>query len=323
MSRVESGLRRVGDAMLVGALLLPLAWITGTSADGSNSRRPSKPWVAPPKAVDHPNPIAMDQRSIALGKQAYVRECRSCHGAKGTGDGKAGVDLSPLPTDLTDPSLWDQSDGAMFWKITEGRDDMPGHADLMTEQQRWHVVNYMRTLARRPEASLPSFNAPDSCRSALCSLLQHYFDLHAALAKADTPGAQQACASLASASRGLSSQNVASLESEAEHAWSQDTAPLIEIADAMKAAPANIQKLRDDFQQLSTVLITIVTDFGHSESTPLLVYAIGSGDSPMRWLQRYGPPQTPYEQSGLNLPVEPQKRLGARQPQTPPGAVGD
>ena len=34
----------------------------------------------------------------------------------------------------------------LFWKITEGRKPMPSTKKSLTEEQRWQVVNYIRTL---------------------------------------------------------------------------------------------------------------------------------------------------------------------------------
>src|SRR5688572_20027017 len=114
-----------------------LVWMSMSAAHGEGGGAP-KPWIVPARAGQKKNPVAADERSLGLGQQLYVRECRSCHGATGRGDGKAGIDLEPRPTDLTEPALWDQSDGAMFWKITEGRGDMPGHKELLTDAERWH-----------------------------------------------------------------------------------------------------------------------------------------------------------------------------------------
>jgi mono/diheme cytochrome c family protein len=47
-----------------------------------------------------------------------------------------------------------QSDGALFYKITEGRGPMPSFKTTLTEQQRWDVVNHIRTLApKAPKSS--------------------------------------------------------------------------------------------------------------------------------------------------------------------------
>jgi len=120
--------------------------------DGS-AKKPSD-WLAPPSATAVKNPVPADAASLATGKSIYMQQCQACHGETGKGDGPVAADLSPPPSDLTDPKMWEQTDGSLFWKITEGRGPMPSYKSLLTDTQRWHVVNFIRTLApKRPKES--------------------------------------------------------------------------------------------------------------------------------------------------------------------------
>ena len=103
-------------------------------------------WKAPARAAAKKNPIAADATSIARGKTVYTAECASCHGNSGVGDGPSAKDLEKSPGDMT--KLGSQSDGALFWKITEGKKPMASFAKKLSEQQRWDVINYMRTLSK-------------------------------------------------------------------------------------------------------------------------------------------------------------------------------
>ena len=107
-------------------------------------------WKAPARATRKKNPISADDASLATGKAIFGKECVSCHGVAGKGDGTAAKDLEKKPGDLSKPSMWDQTDGALFWKITEGRKPMPSFEKSLSEDQRWHVINYVRTLAPKP-----------------------------------------------------------------------------------------------------------------------------------------------------------------------------
>jgi len=100
-------------------------------------------WKAPARADAKKNPVAADAVSVGRGKAVYTAECASCHGNSGKGDGPSAKDLEKSAGDMT--KLRGQSDGALFWKITEGKKPMASYAKL-SEQQRWDVVNYMRTL---------------------------------------------------------------------------------------------------------------------------------------------------------------------------------
>ena len=72
--------------------------------------------------------------------------CSVCHGPKGKGDGMAGAGLTPKPTDLTSEVVQSQTDGAIFWKISEGRAPMASYKSAIPEKNRWEIINYIRTL---------------------------------------------------------------------------------------------------------------------------------------------------------------------------------
>ncbi len=134
----------IGLSFLAAGLLLP---IKSSSSDTAKDNE----WKAPERAARKKNPIPADANSIAAGRTVYTKECFSCHGTTGKGDGPAAKDLEKSAGDLSNPKMWDQTDGALFWKITTGRKPMASYEKLLTEQQRWNVINYTRTLAPRQD----------------------------------------------------------------------------------------------------------------------------------------------------------------------------
>ena len=130
-------------AVAAGATYAGLLWAADAPAGGDQ-------WTAPARAAKKKNTVAADDKSIADGKVMYLQECRACHGDAGKGDGPSAHDLEKTPGDLSNPKMWEQSDGALFWKITEGRKPMPTYAQRFTDEQRWSIVNYVRTLAPQP-----------------------------------------------------------------------------------------------------------------------------------------------------------------------------
>jgi mono/diheme cytochrome c family protein len=129
-------------SIVASCLLFPVKSFSGDASSDNE-------WKAPARAAKKQNPIPADANSIAAGKVVYTKECFSCHGATGKGDGPAAAALEKSPGNLSDPKMWEQTDGALFWKITTGRKPMASYENLLTEEQRWYVINYVRTLAPR------------------------------------------------------------------------------------------------------------------------------------------------------------------------------
>ncbi|HEY4966107.1 MAG TPA: c-type cytochrome [Puia sp.] len=108
-----------------------------------------KPWPVPDKAAKTPNPVKSSAESISAGKALWSQHCSSCHGKTGLGDGTKAAQLKTQPNDLTIASAQSQSDGSMFYKISEGRDDMPSFKKKIPDADDiWDLVNYMRTLKK-------------------------------------------------------------------------------------------------------------------------------------------------------------------------------
>ncbi|MEO6435990.1 MAG: cytochrome c [Tepidisphaeraceae bacterium] len=126
---------------LLAAMIMEWSWTPARAADSSANDE----WTAPARAARKKNPIAADEKSLAAGKAVYVKECASCHGETGKGDGSAAKDLNPKPRDLRVPKMWEQTDGSLFWKLTEGKKPMPSYDKLLSEDDRWHVINYTRS----------------------------------------------------------------------------------------------------------------------------------------------------------------------------------
>jgi mono/diheme cytochrome c family protein len=106
------------------------------------------PWVAPADADKMNSPVEGNPAVLAEAKTLYTANCSPCHGDKGRGDGAAAPGLNPKPADHTSEAVQKQTDGAIFWKLSEGRAPMPGYKKIFTDQQRWELVAYIRTLAK-------------------------------------------------------------------------------------------------------------------------------------------------------------------------------
>ncbi len=102
-------------------------------------------WVAPAKAAFKANPIRATPESVKAGRKVFTNNCVPCHGATGKGDGQLAAFLPVKPANLSNADVWRQTDGEIFWKISTGRQPMPTWETVLEEEDRWNVVNYLRS----------------------------------------------------------------------------------------------------------------------------------------------------------------------------------
>lgn len=105
-------------------------------------------WDVPEKYNKMENPVAGDADALEIGEELYMKHCKSCHGKTGLGDGTKAAELDTPSGDFTTEEFQSQTDGALYYKTTIGRDDMPSFKKkLADDEDRWSAVNYIRTLA--------------------------------------------------------------------------------------------------------------------------------------------------------------------------------
>jgi mono/diheme cytochrome c family protein len=131
-------------------LLLITVLITIATALLAQNRayKPDEHWRAPESASTRHNPLSGYSNAVAGGRKLFLRNCAECHGNSGTGLEKK------HSADLQLPVVQEQSDGVLFWKITNGNTarGMPAWSKL-PELQRWQLVLYIRTLNNAAETS--------------------------------------------------------------------------------------------------------------------------------------------------------------------------
>ena len=128
-----------------------VAFSCGLFASAQNlGYQPDAAWKVPPRAAARRNPLAGKAEAAGGGRKLFLRECVECHGQEGLGlEHKHSANFSL-------PAVQQQSDGSLFWKITNGNPDrgMPSFSKL-PELQRWQLVLHLRTLARPVTRSRP------------------------------------------------------------------------------------------------------------------------------------------------------------------------
>lgn len=106
------------------------------------------PWVAPDDAKKVKNPVPATPDSLTEGQQLFTDNCVLCHGEKGVGDGPGAKAIKVKPANFTDAKVQGETDGSLYWKMTNGRGPMPSWKDTLTDKERWELVNYIRKLGK-------------------------------------------------------------------------------------------------------------------------------------------------------------------------------
>lgn len=107
-----------------------------------------KPWVVPAASKSMKNPVATNDASVKAGKTVYDKNCASCHGKAGLGDGVKARALKTFPGDFSKAEYQDQTDGDHFFKTKTGRGEMPKYEGKLADNDIWNTVNYMRTFKK-------------------------------------------------------------------------------------------------------------------------------------------------------------------------------
>jgi mono/diheme cytochrome c family protein len=106
-------------------------------------------WKVPEAAKLRVNPVLPGPAALDSARTIYKDRCAHCHGDTGKGDGPDAHKHSTQPTNFTDQTVMTaQTDGALFYKITEGRRPMPGFGKRLSEEQRWQLVLLLREFSR-------------------------------------------------------------------------------------------------------------------------------------------------------------------------------
>lgn len=116
------------------------------------AQRSESGWRLPREALEMKNPLPVNDRLLAAGREIFLDKCRKCHGPKGLGDGP---DADPEYADsmnLTNPRRANRNpDGIVFHKVMYGRSDpkMPAFGEELSREQIWTVVAYVQSLRGR------------------------------------------------------------------------------------------------------------------------------------------------------------------------------
>lgn len=106
------------------------------------------PWTVPAKYKTMKSTVKAGDASIAtVGKDLYTKHCKSCHGAKGLGDGPKSASLKTIVPSFADKKFKTHTDGEIYFQSIVGRDEMPNfEKKIIDEADRWAVIAYIKSL---------------------------------------------------------------------------------------------------------------------------------------------------------------------------------
>lgn len=129
------------SSLLAILFALSVGTVSGQKASDATS------WKAPPAADELVNPLTDQKQALKQGEKLYTAECVVCHGKYGNAETDIAKNLQQKPKNFTQEDFMKQSDGAIFWKLSEGRGLMQPFKTMLTDDEIWSVVVYVKTLA--------------------------------------------------------------------------------------------------------------------------------------------------------------------------------
>ena len=105
-----------------------------------------EPWKAPAAADSIKSPVIFNAKIVEKGEELYNLYCLSCHGETGMGDGPASAPLVIKPANFHLERVIKQTNGAIYWKLTNGRGSMPAMKEVLKEEERWQLVAFIRKM---------------------------------------------------------------------------------------------------------------------------------------------------------------------------------
>jgi mono/diheme cytochrome c family protein len=103
-------------------------------------------WEAPAEYASLKSPLKATPDVIKRGQYLYKNRCEICHGAEGKGNGFYNKPEYKQATNLTSQVVQANTDGELFYKVSMNRDRHPSSRMLYSEEERWMIVAFLRTL---------------------------------------------------------------------------------------------------------------------------------------------------------------------------------
>jgi mono/diheme cytochrome c family protein len=118
------------------------------TANVAMAQKAGAPWTIPAKYKTMKSTVKPTDASVnTVGKDLFAKHCKSCHGAKGLGDGTKSASLKTLIPSFADKKFKATPDGDVYYQAIIGRDEMPNFEKKITDEaDRWALINYIKSL---------------------------------------------------------------------------------------------------------------------------------------------------------------------------------
>jgi len=133
------------NSVFVGALLLTFSL---SQVANAQSQKKAEPWPVPAAEKSKANPVKADDATLQLGKTSWSKNCASCHGKTGLGDGVKGRMGKTFPGDFSSADFQASTDGELFFRTKTGRNEMPAFDKKIPDNEIWALVHQMRSFKK-------------------------------------------------------------------------------------------------------------------------------------------------------------------------------
>ncbi|MCU0409749.1 MAG: cytochrome c [Bacteroidales bacterium] len=130
--------------VFVGTVLLAFSFTQVMNAQ----QKKGEPWTIPAEYKKMANPVAKDDANLKLGASSWAKNCASCHGKTGLGDGPKGRMTKTFPGDFSAAAFQAFTDGEMFYQTKMGRGEMPAYDKKIPDNEIWAMVHHMRSFKK-------------------------------------------------------------------------------------------------------------------------------------------------------------------------------
>ncbi|MEN8115603.1 MAG: cytochrome c [Bacteroidota bacterium] len=119
-------------------------------------------WIIPEADLQKISPYIFEDDVVNSGEIIYENSCISCHGTPTKNNPMVFV---PSPGDPASEKFQNQTDGSIYYKISNGRGGMPAFAETFAEEEIWGLIGYFRSFNENYEQ--PEFDYGDEVLAEL------------------------------------------------------------------------------------------------------------------------------------------------------------